>query len=34
MQILKHEASYYETNSFKWRQRIEFGIRNEELSCI
>lgn len=26
MQILKHEASYYETKSFKWRQRIGFGI--------
>ncbi len=26
MQILKHEAAYYETKSFKWRQRIGFGI--------
>lgn len=26
MQKLKHEASYYETKSFKWRQRIGFGI--------
>lgn len=26
MQVLKHEASYYETASFKWRQRIGFGI--------
>lgn len=26
MQKLKHEASYYQTSSFKWRQRIGFGI--------
>ena len=26
MQILKHEASYYQTTKFKWRQRIGFGI--------
>ncbi|MDO4305426.1 MAG: glycoside-pentoside-hexuronide (GPH):cation symporter [Eubacteriales bacterium] len=26
MQNLKHEPSYYQTNSFKWRQRIGFGI--------
>ncbi len=26
MQVLKHEPSYYQTNSFKWRQRIGFGI--------
>ncbi len=26
MQILKHEASYYQTTAFKWRQRIGFGI--------
>lgn len=26
MQVLKHEASYYQTTSFKWRQRIGFGI--------
>lgn len=26
MQVLKHEASYYETSKFKWRQRIGFGI--------
>jgi GPH family glycoside/pentoside/hexuronide:cation symporter len=26
MQALKHEARYYQTNSFKWRQRIGFGI--------
>lgn len=26
MQNLKHEASYYQTTGFKWRQRIGFGI--------
>lgn len=26
MQTLKHEASYYQTTGFKWRQRIGFGI--------
>jgi GPH family glycoside/pentoside/hexuronide:cation symporter len=26
MQVLKHEASYYQTTGFKWRQRIGFGI--------
>jgi GPH family glycoside/pentoside/hexuronide:cation symporter len=26
MQALKHEASYYQTTGFKWRQRIGFGI--------
>ena len=26
MQVLKHEASYYQTPAFKWRQRIGFGI--------
>lgn len=26
MQKLKHEPGYYQTNSFKWRQRIGFGI--------
>lgn len=26
MQALKHEASYYQTTKFKWRQRIGFGI--------
>lgn len=26
MQVLKHEASYYQTSAFKWRQRIGFGI--------
>ncbi|MCD8077914.1 MAG: glycoside-pentoside-hexuronide (GPH):cation symporter [Lachnospiraceae bacterium] len=26
MQKLKHEASYYQTPAFKWRQRIGFGI--------
>lgn len=26
MQILKHEASYYQKPAFKWRQRIGFGI--------
>ena len=26
MQQLKHEPSYYKTTSFKWRQRIGFGI--------
>lgn len=26
MQTLKHEASYYQTTKFKWRQRIGFGI--------
>ncbi|MDE7333864.1 MAG: glycoside-pentoside-hexuronide (GPH):cation symporter [Lachnospiraceae bacterium] len=26
MQILKHESNYYQTTSFRWRQRIGFGI--------
>jgi GPH family glycoside/pentoside/hexuronide:cation symporter len=26
MQKLKHDASYYQTTKFKWRQRIGFGI--------
>ena len=26
MQVLKHEASYYQTTQFRWRQRIGFGI--------
>lgn len=26
MQVLKHKPEYYQTTSFKWRQRIGFGI--------